>query len=96
VRTPAALGVAFAAALAIIPAAICCIPPPKPAAKPVTTQQVYDELVDSGCMAPDPVGGVDFLAAERTLPEHAAWIECLYDGGSISQCKPCAAAGAKQ
>ena len=95
VKTLASLGVAFAVALAVIPAAICCIPPTKPTTPPVTTQQVYDALVDSGCLAADPVGGVDFLAAERTLPEHAKWLDCLYDGGSISLCKPCAAAGTK-
>ena len=94
VRTLATLGVVFAAALAVIPAAICCIPPSKPA-KLVTATDVYLELLDAGCMAADPVGGVSFIAAEHTLPDEELWLKCLFDGGSISLCKPCAAAGTK-
>ena len=84
------IGVAFAVALAVIPAVICCIPPTKPAASPVTAEDVYWRLVDGGCLANDPVGGIDFIAAEHTLPDESPYLKCLWDGGTLQSCKvPC-------
>jgi hypothetical protein len=62
--------------------------------KPVapTADQIYQELVASGCLAPDDTGPAA-VAAEMALPDREAWLQCLFDGGAVSACGvPCDAA----
>ena len=68
-------------------------PTPSPGGSPeLTPTTVYNELVDAGCMQADPSGNTDGLAS--IAAEHAAhdqaWLECLFDGGTIKACAaPC-------
>jgi hypothetical protein len=64
----------------------------QPAASPITADQVTEELVDAGCLAPG-AGDVDAVAAELATG-HDPWLACLFDGGSIAGCNvPCERAG---
>lgn len=64
-----------------------CQPPV--ATTPLSDQSVYGILVDGGCMAPDPDGGVAAVAKDHASP-NPAWLNCLYGGGSITGCQvPC-------
>lgn len=59
-----------------------------PAAAP-SDQSVYNALVEAGCLAPDPEGGVQAVALDRQIGDHA-WLNCLYDGGTVKSCNvPC-------
>ena len=63
----------------------------QPAAAPPapTDQSVYGTLVEAGCMLVDPDGGVAAVAAEHASP-NPAWLNCLYNGGTVAGCKaPC-------
>jgi hypothetical protein len=54
-----------------------------------TDQSVYSALVEAGCMMADPDGGVAAVAAEHASP-NPAWINCLYNGGTVGGCAvPC-------
>ncbi|MDE2022204.1 MAG: hypothetical protein KGI71_04840 [Patescibacteria group bacterium] len=60
----------------------------QPAAAP-SDQSVYETLVDAGCMAPDPEGGVQAVALDHQIGDHP-WLQCLYDGGTVKSCGvPC-------
>lgn len=69
----------LAAILALGACDACHAPPP-------TDVSVYLALVESGCMAPSD-GGVAAVAAEHASP-NPAWLQCLYDGGTVAVCKP--------
>ena len=57
-----------------------------PRAAGITSSAVYGELVEAGCLAP-AVDGVASTEAERGK---SAWIDCLYDGGTVGACGvPC-------
>ena len=54
-----------------------------------TDQSVYGALVEAGCMMADPDGGAAAVAAEHASP-NPAWINCLYNGGTVGGCAvPC-------
>ena len=63
---------------------------PAPVAPPDT--RVYLTLVEAGCLAASD-GGVAAVAAEHAAP-NPAWLQCLYDGGTVQSCGvPCGGAG---
>jgi hypothetical protein len=67
-----------------------CVLACKPAAAPLTADQVAGELEDAGCLAP---GSSDAVAAELATG-HDAWLNCLQEGGTIQGCNaPCEHAG---
>ena len=51
-------------------------------------QSVYQSLLDAGCLAPSD-GGVAAIEAEHATG-HDAWMNCMYDGGTVDACAvPC-------
>jgi hypothetical protein len=67
-----------------------CVLACKPAAAPLTADQVAVELEDSGCLAP---GSSDAVAAELATGKDP-WLACMFEGGTIQACNaPCERAG---
>lgn len=84
------LAVAAAALAALMGCSGCQPGPPAPQPPPTLDQTIYGELVEAGCLAPDPATGVSSVASEHAMPDQPAWLACLYDGGTIAGCNvPC-------
>lgn len=65
--------------------AACTPSPPAPA----TAQTVYDRLVEAGCLSAAP-DGVQAVADEHADPAQPAWMQCMFDGGTVQTCGvPC-------
>ena len=61
----------------------------QPAASPPSDSQIYQELVDAGCLtaASDDIG---YVTRERALANPPAWFTCLAGGGTVQSCGvPC-------
>lgn len=80
--------------LAAMAMAAGCKPAPSPGPpQPPTADTVYEALVDAGCLAPT-ADGVDAVAEEHALGGDA-WLDCLYDGGTVRACAvPCSSTDA--
>jgi hypothetical protein len=67
-----------------------CKPSPAPAPVLATTSDaVYGELVEAGCLAPSP-DGVDAVAEEGAKAQPPGWIVCMFQGGRVGDCEaPC-------
>lgn len=74
--------------IAVALAGCTCQPTSSPTT-PLSDQAVYNELVEAGCMAADRDGGLAAVAAEHASP-NPAYLNCLYNGGTIAGCAvPC-------
>jgi hypothetical protein len=63
--------------------------PAPPAPTQETPTQIYDELVEAGCLAPDE-GGPQAVLQESQSDVAPAWLACLFGGGTIRGCgAPC-------
>jgi hypothetical protein len=79
--------VAFAVLLAGCDSCQPAVSPPPP---PPTAQTIYAEIVEAGCLAPDPDGGIAAVQGEMALRPPPAWMQCLQDGGTVAACAvPC-------
>jgi hypothetical protein len=64
-----------------------CTPAVAPA--PPSDSQIFDELVEAGCMKADD-SGLAAVSAERALNPPKAWMNCLAGGGTVAGCAvPC-------
>ena len=56
-----------------------------------TDASVYQALVEGGCLASAPDGGIAAVHAEHVAPDEPAWLACMYVAGStIKTCAvPC-------
>lgn len=69
--------------------------PPQPDVVPggLPTIEVYEEVVDAGCLAPDDSGqGLASIAVDH-LDGGKPWLECLFAGGTVQACASYADAG---
>jgi hypothetical protein len=71
-------------------AALSCKPAPAPApVASVSSEAVYNALVDAGCMAPAG-DGPDAVAEEGAKASPPGWLTCMFNGGSVGDCEtPC-------
>lgn len=88
--------VVLAAAVVAVGLSACssCQPTPSPTPPPAPPDPravtIYNELVEAGCLAPDPDAGVSSVAAEHASDASPSWLTCLYNGGSVKACGvPC-------
>lgn len=67
-----------------------CTPAPPPPA-PTSPAGIYLQVVEAGCMMPDPVGGPAAFAEELdgAMPP-PVWLRCMALGGDVASCGvPC-------
>lgn len=59
--------------------------PPLPPGTP-TAVTVYNELVEAGLLAPDPVNGPGSVQADYNSDVREPWLACLFAGGTVQSC----------